>query len=222
MTALHSIRAIPLWGKATLVVALGVAVIAWFTTQSRRHADEEWMLAELHQNTQQTVDLLAGQVAVGLLSHDRETVETTLRGFVAQWPEITFVHISDDAGYLFTEWKRQPMVFGEGILKYEARVNYGGQFYGMLSIYVDQNRSLLAIRDHVRSAGLHLALNLFAMMLLMSLAINYVTMRPVKVISDEVYDILNQTGEHEIPELGPDELSRLRGGVDLLRKKMEP
>ena len=218
---LNSARAIPLWCKATLVLTLGIALSIWFTVELTLNLDQKFLHEKLHDDTQLATDLLAGLLKESVLTRDKARTDSIIRQYASGWPDITFLHIDDEHSHFFTEWKKQPVSFGEGILKYETPIMVDNQRFGILSLYVDQRDRLSSIQEHVSAIERRVALTLFAMMLFISAMVSYAAMHPVKSISDDLYGIMQATARTDTENIGPDEISRLKSALAFIQKLLD-
>lgn len=171
---------IPLWIKTTLVITIGITLSVWFTIESTRYLDEEYLKREIHDGAQRSTDLLAGLLAEALVTRDTNMANAIISRYVSDWPDITYLHVTDDRAKVFLEWQKKPITFGEGILKFETPVVYGDQNFGILSIYIDLSRPLAAIDEHIRSVEHRVALTLLAMTLFLCAVVNYSARDPEK------------------------------------------
>ncbi|MGH8245658.1 MAG: hypothetical protein ACREUU_04425, partial [Gammaproteobacteria bacterium] len=158
---------------------LGIALAVWFAGEAARKLHEDFLSGSMRADTQRSVELLAGHVSEAMIARDAKRVDAMIRQYTEGWPDITYVHISDDAGVPFTEWQKRPIRFGEGILKFEAPIGYGGAVFGTLSLYVDLNPSLAAMRGHIDRSRRQTALILLAVTLIVVSAVNYATLRDI-------------------------------------------
>lgn len=169
----------PLWVKASATILLGIALSVWFAGEAARKLHEEFLTDSMRADTQRSVELLAGLLSEAVVVRDAKRVDAIVRQYTEGWPKITYVHTSDDTGALFTEWQKRPIRFGEGILKFEAPIEYGGAAFGTLSMYVDLNPSFAAMRGHIVRSRRQTAFILLAFTLFIVSAVNYVTLRDV-------------------------------------------
>lgn len=221
MNALDYIRSVPLWCKTTLVLTLGIALSVWFTVDLTLRLDQKYLLEKLHDDTQRAADLLTGLLKNAILARDTDKADSIIRQYVSDWPDITFLHIDDEHSRFFTEWKKQPLSFGEGILKYESAVVVGGQHFGMLSLYVDQRDRINSVQEHVSAIERRVALSLLAMMLFISAVVSYAAMHPIKKVSDDVFKLIQSAAKADTINPGADEISRLNSAVAFIQKLLD-
>ena len=86
------------------------------------------------------------------MTGDTDSTEATIYQYVRGWPEITYVHVLDENGDFVTEWQRGGRAFGSGILKFEQVIEYGGQNFGILSVYADMSPVHSAVEQHISSS----------------------------------------------------------------------
>ena len=217
----NSVRAIPLWCKTTVVLTLGIALSIWFTVELTLSLDQQYLHEKLHDDTQRATELLAGLLKEAVLTRDKAKTDTIIGQYANDWPDITFLHIEDEHAHFFTEWKKKPSSFGEGILKYEAPIVVNNQKFGTLSLYLDQRDRLNSIREHVSAIERRVALTLFAMMLFIAAIVSYAAMHPVKLISDKLYGLMQTTATTDTENIGPDEISRLKSALAFIQKLLD-
>jgi len=83
-----------------------------------------------------------------------------------------FVHITDKDGKFIYEWKKQPIVFGEGILKFEQPIVYGKIEFGILSVYVDLRKFYEDMNRHIEEVRNRSTLILFVTTFLLIIFVN--------------------------------------------------
>jgi len=193
----------------------------WFTVELTLRLDQKYLLENLHDDTQRSTDLLAGLLKDAILTRDTDKADSIIRLYASDWPSITFLHIDDEHSRFFTEWKKLPISFGEGILKYDSPVVVGGQNFGTLSLYVDQRDRIRDIQEHISSIERRVALTLLAMMLFISAVVSYAAMHPIKKISDDMYKLIQTAAKAEAQNMGADEISRLKSAVAFMQKMLD-
>ena len=222
MTSLtNSVRAIPLWCKTTVVLTLGIALSIWFTVELTLSLDQKYLHEKLHNDTQRATELLAGLLKETVLTRNKAKTDSIIKQYAGDWPDITFLHIEDEHAHFFTEWKKQPVSFGEGILKYEAPIVVNNQKFGTLSLYLDQRDRLNSIQEHVSAIERRVALTLFAMMLFISAIVSYAAMHPIKSISDKLFGVMQTAARSDTENIGPDEISRLKSALAFIQKLLD-
>jgi len=140
---------IPLWLKITLSIVFTISIGAYMTGEDTRKLDERYLMKDIRHEMQRTTSLLAALVALSVVTKKEMNTSAIIRESVAAWPEIMFVHIIDEQGKFIYEWKKQPLVFGQGILKFEQSIIYGEVEYGILSVYVDLRNVYKEIEEHI-------------------------------------------------------------------------
>lgn len=125
----------------------------------------EYLIKNIHSATQLHTTLLANLVSESVVLNHTGTSEAIIKQSVKVWPEVTYIHIEDDRGFYYTEWDKLKDV-DMRIQKFEAPVILGGQYYGVLCIYVDLRQVYKNVESHIngvrnRSALILIAISLF-------------------------------------------------------------
>ena len=113
---------IPLWCRATAVISLGIALAVWFSAEATRQMDQRFLLGEVRIAAQRHTDLLSGLLSEAVVTGNRKAANAIVRQYTTDWTDITFIHVTDENAQVFVEWHRRPVVFGDGILKFESPV----------------------------------------------------------------------------------------------------
>jgi hypothetical protein len=66
--------------------------------------------------------LLSGLLSEAVVTGNRKAANAIVRQYTTDWTDITFIHVTDENAQVFVEWHRRPVVFGDGILKFESPV----------------------------------------------------------------------------------------------------
>ena len=138
----------------------------WFAGESTRKLHEEFILNTMRADLQRSTSLLSGLLVQSVVTGNVQETEMTIKEYVAGWSEVTYIHVLNDEGFFHTEWKKQPIQFGPDIRKFEEKIEYGGQDFGVLSVYVDTGPFQSAMRKHVSAtrrlaAGILLSISMF-------------------------------------------------------------
>ncbi len=120
--------------KTSLPIIIAISIGIWFAGEHTRKLDEEYLIGDMRREMQRATALLAGLVSDGVVTEDAKKADATIKQYLSNWPEVTYIHIQDDTGILLTEWKKRPIIFGEGILKFEQPITYGNVQFGILSL----------------------------------------------------------------------------------------
>ena len=151
--------------KSTLPIIIAISIGIWFSGEYTRKLDAEYLIGDMRNEFQRATTLMAGLVSVGVTVKDVQDIDATIKQYVLNWPELTYIHIQDDSGNLLTEWKRKPIPFGEGILKFEQPITYGNEQFGIFSLYVDLNNYYRLMNEHIDDARRRAALILLSITL---------------------------------------------------------
>ncbi len=176
----NQFMSIPFWLKLSLVLCLGIVFGTWFSGEVTRKLDTDYLLATIHDDMQRTTGLFAGLIAESVVTGDAVKTKATIEQYVAGWSEFTYVHVLDDNGYVVTEWQKRPIKFGPGIRKFEQAIEYGGQQFGILSVYVDLGSFDAAIEQHVSVSRRQSAVLLLSITMFIIFFVNFFTLRKVR------------------------------------------
>jgi hypothetical protein len=208
---------LPLWLRATAVILAGMLLSIWITGETTRELDERYLLGEMRADVQRSAGLLAGLLSESVVTGDKATTEAIIKQYVSTWEQVTYVHVMEPDGNMFTEWQQHPIRFGSGILKFEAPIRFGTQVFGTLSLYVDLREALASIHEHVDVARRREALTLLALVLIVSGAASYAALQPFRELGERAVALLTAQGALKAAEEG-DDVRRLGAALDLLQR----
>ena len=173
--------AIPFWLKLSTVIMLGIGFGAWFAGETTRKLDSDYLLATIHSDMQRATTLLAGLIAEPMVTGDTDTTKATIYQYIRRWPEITYVHVLDENGDFVTDWHKDPRSFGPGIFKFEQVIEYGGQNFGILSVYADMNPVHSAVEEHITSSRRQSAFILLSITMFIVFFVNFFAFKGTRV-----------------------------------------
>ncbi|MBI1731419.1 MAG: hypothetical protein HYR49_01455 [Gammaproteobacteria bacterium] len=220
MSLILRIGVLPMWLRATSVILAGILLSVWITGEATRALDERYLLGEMRSGVQRSTGLLAGLLSESVVTGDAGTADAMIKQYVSTWPQVTYVHVMEANGMLFTEWQQRPIKFGDGILKFEEPIRFGAQTFGTLSLYVDLNQPLQSIHEHVLTAQRREALTLLGLVMLIIAAVVYAAMLPFRELGERAAELLAQHGALKAAE-SDDDLARLNAALELLRKLLD-
>lgn len=139
----------PLWLKITFSIVFAIFIGAYMAGEDTRRLDEKYLMGDIRHEMQRTTNLLAALVAESVVTKKEMNTSAIIKESLAKWPEIMFIHIADEQGKFIYEWKKRPIVFGQGILKFEQSITYGKVEYGILSVYVDLRNIYKEMEEHI-------------------------------------------------------------------------
>ncbi len=163
---------VPLWLKITLSIVSAIFVGAFLAGEDTRRLDEKYLVGDVRHEMQRTTNLLAALIAESVVTKKAMNTQAIVKESVTKWPEIMFIHITDEHGLYVYEWKRQAIGFGEGILKFEQPIIYGGVEFGILSVYVNLRNFYSDMKEHINKIRNRSALILFATTFLLIIFVN--------------------------------------------------
>jgi len=164
---------IPFWLKLSIVICIGILFGTWYAGEATRKLDTEYLLGTIHGDMQRTTGLLAGLITESVMTGDTRKSQAIIDQYVAGWSEFTYVHVLDDDGNFVTEWQRQPINFGPGVRKYEQPIKYGGQQFGILSVYADMTSLHAAVTQHINTSRRQSALILLSITMFIVFFVNF-------------------------------------------------
>ena len=91
---------IPFWLRLSLVIFIGILIAVWFSGESTRKLDTEFLLDRIRDDMQRTTGLVAESVVVG----DDVKTEEILKEYALSWSEFTYIYVLDDDGFYVAEW----------------------------------------------------------------------------------------------------------------------
>lgn len=100
----------PFWLRLSFVVIVGILIGVWFSGEATRKLDEEFFQRTLRANQQHSTRLLSGLLVQSVFTGNKRETDVIIREYVSNWPEVSYVHVLDDEGLYFTEWKKNPLV----------------------------------------------------------------------------------------------------------------
>ena len=168
----RKLREMPLWVKISISIFSAIFIGAYMAGEDTRRLDEKYLVGDVRHEMQRTTNLLAALVAESIITRKEMNTKAIIQESIAKWPEIMFVHITDEDGKYIYEWKKQPIVFGEGILKFEQPITYGKVEFGVLSVYVDLRNFYKDMDEHIEEVRNRSTLILFATTFLLIIFVN--------------------------------------------------
>ena len=90
---------IPFWLRLSLVIFIGILIAVWFSGESTRKLDTEFLLDRIRDDMQRTTGLVAESVVVG----DDVKTEEILKEYALSWSEFTYIYVLDDDGFYVAE-----------------------------------------------------------------------------------------------------------------------
>lgn len=169
--------ATPFWLKLSSLICLGILFGTWFAGEATRKLDTEYLLDTIRGDMQRTTGLLAGLIVESVVTGDTRKTETIIRQYVAGWSEFTYIHVLDEYGNFVTEWQKHPIKFGPGIRKFEQTIEYGGQKFGILSVYADLGSIHTAVEQHINSSRRQAALILLSITMIIVFFVNFFALK---------------------------------------------
>lgn len=167
----------PIWLNASLTIIIGITAGAWFAGEITRQLDEDYLVSDIRREMTRTTGLLSGLIVNSVITDNVEETNAIIRQYVSEWPEVTFVHVEDEDGYQFTEWKKRPIQFGQGILKFEAPIKLGAENFGILSVYADMSGFYTDMDEHISDTRHSAALILLSITMFIVCIVNYSALR---------------------------------------------
>jgi hypothetical protein len=164
---------IPFWLKLSALIGLGIFLGTWFAGEATRKLDTDYLLLTIHNDMDRTTALLAGLISESLVTGNTRETEVIINQYVAGWSEFTYVHVLNDKGNVVAEWQKKPRAFGESIRKFEQAIEFGGQQFGVLSVYADMSSLHTAVEEHISSSRRQFALILLSITMFIVFYINY-------------------------------------------------
>jgi len=73
-----------------------------------------------------------------------------------------------------------PIIFGEGILKFEEPITYGSEQFGVFSLYVDLNNYYRLMNEHIDDARRRAALILLSITLFVVFISNHYFLKKIE------------------------------------------
>ena len=168
---------LPFWFRLSLLIGLAIVFGAWFSGESARRLNSEFLSESLRQDMQRTTILLAGLISDSVIVGNHERTEALIRQYAASWSNFTYIHVLDDKGLFVAEWQRRPIKFGPGIRKFEQKVEHGGEVFGILSVYVDTGAMNTAIESHIKRTRRQSALILLSLTMFIVFFVNYFALK---------------------------------------------
>ena len=168
---------LPFWVKLSLLIGLGILFGAWFSGESARRLNSDFLSESLRQDMQRTTILLSGLISDSVIVGEHEKTEALIRQYAASWSNFTYIHVLDDKGRFVAEWQKRPIKFGPGIRKFEQKVEHGGEVFGILSVYVDTEAMNTAIEAHIDNSRRQSALILLSLTMFIVFFINYFALK---------------------------------------------
>ncbi len=153
---------------------------SWFAGESARTLDTEYLLETVRSDMQRTTGLLAGLIAESVVTGDARKTEALITQYASGWSDFTYIHVLDEDGFYVTEWQKRPIKFGSGIRKFEQVIGYGGQEFGILSVYVDMRSVHKAIKQHISASRRRSALILLSTTMFIVFFINYFALQQTR------------------------------------------
>ena len=80
----------PFWLKLPLVICLGICFGTWFSGESTRELDTEFLLDKMRDDMQRTTGFLAGLIVDSAVTGDEGKTETIIRQYAEGWSEFTY------------------------------------------------------------------------------------------------------------------------------------
>jgi hypothetical protein len=178
---------VPFWLRLSLLIGLGIVFATWFAGEATRKLDTEYLLDTIHDDMQRTTALLAGLISEAVVTGDILKTEATINQYVKGWSEFTYVHVLDDDGIFLTEWQKKPLKFGPDIRKYEQVIEYGGQQFGVLSVYADMGSFHKAVEEHISRSRRQSAIVLLSTTMFIVFFVNFFAFKGTRenLVSDD-------------------------------------
>ncbi|NKB38414.1 MAG: hypothetical protein GKR93_14825 [Gammaproteobacteria bacterium] len=168
---------IPFWLKLSILLVFGISLGVWFSGESTRKLNSEYLVQTIRQDMQRTTGLLAGIIVDSVIVRNHEKTESLIRQYASSWENFTYIHVLDDEGLFVAEWQKRPIKFGPGIRKFEQEIEHGGQIFGILSVYVDMGAMYTSIDNHINSSRRQSALILLSLTMFIVFFINYFALK---------------------------------------------
>jgi len=162
----------PLWVKISISICSAIFIGAYMAGEDTRRLDEKYLVGDVRYEMQRTTNLLAALVAESVVTKKEINTTAIINESISKWPEIMFVHITDEHGKFIYEWQKQPIFFGEGILKFEQPIVYGKVVFGNLSVYVDLRKFHEDMNKHIEEVRNRSTLILFVTTFLLIIFVN--------------------------------------------------
>ena len=168
---------IPFWLRLSLVICIGILIAVWFSGESTRKLDSEFILDRIRNDMQRTTGLLAGLVAESVVIGDNVKTEAILRQYALSWSEFTYIYVLDEDGFYIAEWQKRPIQFGPNVRKFEESIIHGEEEFGILSVYVDMHLFFDAMDEHINTSRRQSALVLLSLTMFIVFFINFFALK---------------------------------------------
>ena len=169
--------AIPFWLKLSFVIGLGISFGFWFAGEATRKLDTEYLVDTSREDMQRTTALLVGLIAESVVTGDTRKTQSIIKQYASGWSEFTYIHVLDEHGNFVTEWQKHPIKFGPNVRKFEQAIEYGGQQFGILSVYADMGSFHAAMEQHINSSRRQAALILLSISMFIVFFVNFFALK---------------------------------------------